>query len=160
MTVEKIGTADGTLYTYSEAVKNLEKILLAEEESYYNERKKDDADFAANYPTFEDYKKHLAAEEGYDSFDEYLAEYKEDATGNLKAIFGAATTFGYKTNGGSMTLTEKFTGIENMGRGRCTYRENNVYIYIYNASQVSYENSSAYYYGTANTEKKDNSLHA
>ncbi|MCM1321468.1 MAG: hypothetical protein NC041_05490 [Bacteroides sp.] len=116
MTVEKLQVTpeDTTLYTYSEAIKNLEQILLANEKYEYNAEKKDDADFAKNYPTFEDYKKHLVESGGYNSFDEYLAEYKESVTGALNVLFGATITYGYEINGGKMTLAEKFTGIENL----------------------------------------------
>ncbi|MCM1321803.1 MAG: hypothetical protein NC041_09985 [Bacteroides sp.] len=156
MNVEKYSEDFEKPMTYNEVLRDFDTLLMQSfEESYENY--KNENWFKEDYPnvkSLNDYKQACAAEEGYKSFDEYFAAQKERSLEYLKTIFGAATTFGYKTNGGSMTLTEKFTGVKNLFQNSECYdnsdNDNDLWIGI--SSGLKYKGFR--YDGKINTEKK------
>lgn len=119
---------------------------------YYEKEK--DYDIKRDYPncnSYEDYEEAFVKENGFDSF-ATLVEYEKQRNKNYyKALFGAQITYVYKSDGGRMTLIEKFTGIKN-GSG-CVFENESGYVYI-TVLDAYIGLDDGRYEGDVNTDKK------
>lgn len=78
--------------------------------AYYEKNKEDFLDC----DTYEEFENKLIAEEGCNSFEDFVKTMKQEDELSLKATFSALITFSYKITNGKITLTEKFTGVKNL----------------------------------------------
>ncbi|MBD5441825.1 MAG: hypothetical protein HDR34_00205 [Treponema sp.] len=154
---------EGQLLTYSEICSKIDKEFTVEnirqyEKKYYEEEHKWIEEYYPGCDTYEEYEEALIKKAGFASFDAYTEYNKQYLKNEYKAYFSAKITYAYESEGGKMTLTEKFTGVKNLFNSECGFSDKSNYARIgcYSASIDYYNDSSVtYYYGnTVDTDKK------
>lgn len=116
MALEKLDY-DGTQLSYDQMLSKLTITELKNIEMEWYETIRDDEDFKDDYPnceSYEDFEKLRLAEFGYENFDEYFKDFREEGLKYFNEVFGAMITCKYEVNeNDKMTLIEKFTGVKN-----------------------------------------------
>ena len=149
---------EGQLLTYSEICSKIDKEFTVEnirqyEKKYYEEEHKWIEEYYPGCDTYEEYEEALIKKAGFASFDAYTEYNKQYLKNEYKAYFSAKITYAYESEGGKMTLTEKFTGVKNLFTSECRLSDNS-HAEIYSTWASIYENDVYYGGGTPNTDKK------
>ena len=141
MALEKLDY-DGTQLSYDQMLSKLTITELKNIEMEWYETIRDDEDFKDDYPnceSYEDFEKLRLAEFGYENFDEYFKDFREEGLKYFNEVFGAMITCKYEVNeNGKITLTEKFTGVKNfLLYETCRYEKGGTIVNIEDGKGVS-----------------------